>query len=175
MEHTIFPLTSIGPWHFEAIGAEIESCRGAAPWSPTYLAWPVANRAIYYPFRLFHRVTVTRMFFRIRTQNGNFDVGIYNSEQDLLISSGSTAAAFGYNWVNITDTILGPGKYYCACVCDNAINEIYGAYITNLETAVAGCAEEAGAFPLPDPATFAHATGTWVPGIWMSFLPRATW
>lgn len=120
------------------------------------------NQAYYVPFHIFDRAYVAKQMFASTgtTGTGHFDLGIYDSQGNRLVSSGSTAhgATTGLQMVNITDTTLQPGQYWMAFVSDSATDTFTRA--TPSFQAVRGLfiRTQASAFTLPDPATFAIPT-----------------
>lgn len=90
--------------------------------SATSSAWPTANIALIYPFKLCEWATAYQLLLHIgATTSGNVDIGIYDSQGNRIVSSGSTAAGTinVLQQFNITDTVLSPGDYYLAIGCDN--------------------------------------------------------
>ena len=112
----------IHPWSLESLGAglmtDMKSITSAA--SATYVA---ANRAHYIPFVVSEPITVVQLFaYNGATASGNIDMGIYDAKGTKLVSIGSTAQA-GTNALqtfDITDTVLGSGRFYLAVAMDNA-------------------------------------------------------
>ncbi len=129
-------------------------------------AWPTANLAIFVPFLVF-----TPFLAKIigvdngATVSGNIDVGIYDGQQNRLVSTGSTAHA-GTSTVqtfDITDTLLLPGIYYMAQAMDNTTGITHGPASTVPIGGACGVLQMASAFPLPDPATFAAHAVAFIP------------
>lgn len=84
--------------------------------------WETANSARYLPFVLSDTLVVAQLFCQNgATVSGNVDMGIYSEAGARLVSIGSTAQAgvSTLQFFNITDTTLGPGRYYLALGCDN--------------------------------------------------------
>jgi hypothetical protein len=128
--------------------------------SGTAAVWPAALRALYYPVVLQRSYTVTKAgWVNGSTINGNVDVGIYNENGALLVSSGSTAHAGSstIQTVDLTDTTVGPGVVFLAMVSDSATGTFV---LTATNTGVtqlraAGVQQQAlGSMPLPS---------TWTP------------
>lgn len=135
-------------------------------------AWPANNKAYFYPVTLNDWVTVYQMFFYVgATSSGNIDVGIYDSQKNKIITSGSTAMSATINTIqtiNTTDTVLPPGEYLVAGACSTtggtcfrctniAADEIF------LPSSVAY--EQTTALALPDPCNPVPITDA-SPGIW---------
>lgn len=88
---------------------------------------------------------------------GNHDIGVYDLSWNRLVSSGSTAGSGNsvWQWVNVTDTALAPGRYYLAIARDNTtFNRVMyyihaqQAYVMDFMGAF-GTATDS--FPLPNP------------------------
>lgn len=135
-----------------------------------------ANEAIFIPFRIHRPTLVANMFWQNGgTVSGNFDIGIYNSGGNLIVSAGSTAQAGTsvIQAVNTTDVTLQRGLYYMAFVADNTtglfrFNQI--GTILVLGRAM-GVYVMSTAFPLPSTATFAALTRTRIPIIGLTVRP----
>lgn len=68
------------------------------------------------------------LFYVGATSSGNIDVGIYDSQQNRIVSAGSTAMSATINTVqeiNIADTVLSPGEYFLAVACDNTTGTVF--------------------------------------------------
>lgn len=150
--------------------ASIESCGVPASanqtsWGAAAAAWPNANRAIFTPFVVEARCTAYQLFVGVGAASGNLDLGIYDREKHLLVSTGSTAVA-GVNaiqTINTTDLLLHPGLYYMAMVCDNVVATFNsGAPLASVAGAW-GCLQQAAAHPLPNPAVWAGMAAAYVP------------
>ena len=100
--------------------------RGTAPVSA---AWSLTNRIIYIPFVLERGSTVYRLFWLNGATAGtnNLQAGVYDSAFVRLIAGTSTLSA-GANvcqFDNITDTYLGPGRYYFALWCNGTTATVF--------------------------------------------------
>lgn len=110
------PLNVITPWHTDALGGTIRPS-----WTTLTQAASgamVLNVVQYYPFRMYVSSTAVKMsLFVGATNTGNVDVGIYDSQKNRLINSGTTAlgTANTLQEFDITDTALNPGLYFMAC------------------------------------------------------------
>ena len=173
------PLTAIQTWSAEALGGNCAALRNNGGWQfLAALIWPVANLALFIPFRLYKRVTATRINTSIVLANGNLDVGIYGREGNLIVAAGGVGQAgvlAAGGWVNIADTIIGPGIFYMALVADNIVGTFIRQVLWgNIAPAILGMAEMANAYPLPNPAVMTQITGNYIPQIVVTFAPR-TW
>jgi hypothetical protein len=128
-------------------------------------AWPSANLAIFVPVRVPVPVTVCKLAVGAgATAAGNFDVGIYDSAGNKLVSSGATAKGSSTEHIiDVTDTVIGPGVYYLALAADGTNNYIMvtpaGTSPVPLQkTRLYGIVAMATAYTLPATATFAAST-----------------
>lgn len=154
----------IGSYSPESVGSENEALNIN---TSTPVAWPVANRAIYVPFLVFQPLTAVKMFTGVGTASGNLDVGIYDSQQNRLVSSGSTAVV-GTNAiqiVDIADTLLSPGLFYFALALDNTTATINATAPAVALASAMGVLSQSSAFALPATATFAAAQDAFVPAV----------
>lgn len=127
-------------------------------------AWPSANRAYYVPFSLRANTLVLKMFVANgSTASGNFDVGIYDTTGTKIVSSGSTAQSgtSTLQVVDITDTLLGPGKYYMALAMDGTTGT--AQKFTMVAQNNIGTYLQATAFALPATATLGNNNTTYLP------------
>lgn len=149
----------------ESCGAELATYAT----TPASAAWPAANTAIFVPFTVYQPLIAVKMFcLNGGTASGNIDIGIYDDQQNRLVSMGSTAQA-GTSTIqsfDIADTTLLPGAYYMA------MNES-GTTGTNISWALSalvggsmGLLQQAvGAIALPATAAFATLANAYVPNI----------
>lgn len=153
----------------DSIGMELQANAGS---SVAAALWPSANRAIYVPFVVFQPLIAVKMGVRNgNAVSGNVDVGIYDDQQNRLVSMGSTAQAgtAAIQSFDITDTLLQPGVYYMALCVDNTTAQIQGAAISALAAGAAGVlSQSVGAVTLPNPGTFAAAQDAFVPAIFVT-------
>jgi hypothetical protein len=162
-------ILSLGP---EAVGAV---CAGGAcvqTANPVSQTWGTANLACYIPFVLSAPFLAQLMLYYVgATNTGNIDAGIYDEEGNKVVTKGSTAVgtAGTLQSLDITDTLLNPGRYYMAANCDTATSTVFAYTCTAQQAQIMGMLNEAvGAVTLPSPATFAAATATRVPLIGVS-------
>lgn len=147
---------SLGPVSRKIVGA------GSSPGST---AWPAANRAILIPFRIPRIVTAYQMIVACgATAGGNFDCGIYDMFGNLLVSGGTTARSPSSEViVNITDTVLGPGRYYMALSADSTDTFIATAPAQAALVKAVGIRQASAAFVLPSTVTFETAASAYIP------------
>ncbi len=135
--------------------------------APASATWPVANEALFIPFRIAEPILVQQLFWQNgATVTGNMDVGIYSVDGTRLISSGSTAMS-GANViqaVDVTDTLIGAGVYYFALVGNSAANCTTFRKNPSLnQLKCHGMASQTASFPLPATVTLASLTQGYVP------------
>lgn len=137
--------------------------------SNSSFAWPVNNKAYFYPFRLLTFATVYQLLFFVgATSAGNIDVGIYDSQKRRIVSAGTTAMSATVNTVqelNVTDTVLPPGDYLLAAACSTTGGFVFGRSALNDELTLGAVPvyEQTSALPLPDPCVPVLCTDASVP------------
>lgn len=156
-------------------GQSISTCAVIAPQlntAPTSTAWPGANLALFVPFTIAAPVTVYKMVMGCgATAAGNYDMGIYDSDGDRLVSSGSRAKpAASEDVADVTDTQLGPGLFYLAVSADGTNNYQLitppgSAPVPAQKLRLWGVLQMGGAFPLPAVATLAASTASVLPNV----------
>lgn len=162
------PLVTISPFSMESLGPYLAAGQtGANVNGTTSQVWPSANLALFIPFYVSRRTTITQIFcLNGATVAGNLDVGIYTQDGTRIVSSGSTAQA-GANAIqalSITATQLSAGVYYMAMSMSSATATIFRTTLfNNTATRSIGVAQMASALPLPATATFASATFGTIP------------
>lgn len=116
------------PWSVEAAGAGLAGL-GVPLWTLVSGTSDTANKAYFYPFRITSWVTVYQVLFWVgATSSGNIDVGVYDAQANRIVSAGSTAMSATVNTVqeiNVTDTVLSPGKYFLAWAVDNTTGTVF--------------------------------------------------
>lgn len=134
------------------------SANGAA--SATFAS---ADMAFFYPVKVYDPFTATRLFvLNGSAVSGNIDVGIYSSQGNRIVSSGSTAQSgtTAIQEFDVTDTIIYPGVYYLAVAMDNTTGSLFANGIGAARIRAAHAFQQSTAFPLPATATFAAYTTT---------------
>jgi hypothetical protein len=113
------PPIMLSTLHVESIGRIYIGMRPSAPASG---AWPTANKMFYNPFMLNRQVTVYRLFWCNGATVGtnNLQMAVYDGAFARIINGTSTlsAGANALQFDNITDTVLGPGRFYMALWCN---------------------------------------------------------
>lgn len=124
--------------------------------SPVSNAWPTAAKAIYIPFVLQSSATVYQVgWTNGATVAGTTEVGVYDAGGTKIVTGSATQATINVlQFVNVTDTLLGPGQYWLA-----GMNSSTGTLTANTPVAPScatmGILTQTSANPLPATATFA--------------------
>ena len=159
------PPPILTPFHPDSLGMALPGGASAALGSIASSAWPADNLALFYPFRLYDWATAYQLLFWVgATSSGNIDVGIYDSQKNLIVSAGSTAMSATVNTVqelNIADTVLPPGDYLLGVACSTTGGTTFTtATADELLLSVHPIYEQASALPLPDPCVPVSTTQT---------------
>lgn len=136
--------------------------------SQAAVAWPAANLAIYIPIVIFERETVVGFAWSngTITTAPTVDCGIYRPDGVRLINTGATtqAGASTVQTVSCTSTLLLPGRYLLAMLVSGTGSQFNEAAANSAGLAVCGVKQQAvGAATLPNPATFALISNSYVP------------
>lgn len=160
------PNATITPASLESIGPTL-TAMGTGVWASFGTAtWQSANRAYFVPFRLSVPVLVKQLFIvNGAAASNSFDIGIYDEVGTRLISTGSTAQSgtVAIQVVDITDTMIGPGRFYLALVFNGTVGTVMRIAGTARESPMLGLFSMDTAFPLPATATFARAAASFIP------------
>lgn len=161
------PPVMMSPLSAFALGMEIGSAAMAAP---AGAAIGTANLARGYPFWLPEPVVVQKLWcYNGATLGGNVDVGIYSEDGRLLVSAGSTAQAGAsvLQEFDVTDTIIGRGRFYLALATSSTTATFFcvgASNATNLQLLkAAGCWQAASAMALPSTVTYAALAAALLP------------
>jgi len=144
------------PYSPQSLGMQLNSSNSTL-FRAASMAWPSNNLALFYPFRLSHWATAYQLLFWVGSaSSGNIDVGVYDSQQHLIVSSGSTAMSATANTVqelNIADTLLAPGDYLLAVACSTTGGSVFATALSNSGDedmlTLIPIYEQAAAMPLP--------------------------
>lgn len=153
------PLNVINPWSSDSLGPSFRIPSNAALGASSSAA-NVANEALFFPFRIYVPTTAVKMSYIVgSTANGNVDLGIYDWQKNLLVSSGSTAQGSinTLQTIDITDTKLAPGRYFMAYQGSSGTGTAFGVTLGTDEASVPlwGLFHQAvGSFGLPTTAAF---------------------
>ena len=157
-------ITSHDDWW--SVGADMAGMGASAPSDAA--VWPTANLALYVPFYVPETIIIKRVFWSNgSTVSGNVDMGIYDDAGTRIASTGSTAQSgtTAPQTVALAATLTA-GMYYLGLAMDNISGRITRATggTGGIGILVAtGMVQEASAFPLPNPATFAALTTNYMP------------
>ncbi len=175
--YSLPPPPVLTPWSPDSLGLH-STQSNLQMWTATNNTYPAANLALFYPFRLYTWALARQLLFFVGSVGaGNLDVGIYDSQKNLVVSSGSTAMSATVNTVqelNIADTVLRPGSYLLAVVCSSTSAQvIQSAQNDENLLSVAPVYEQASALPLPATCTPVPCTLATVPiiGCGIQFAP----
>lgn len=145
----------ISPASHNSIGIAITNLSSLG--APASAAWPTAAKAFYIPFALDRAVTLFRVGWHngSAAQSGTREVGVYSAAGVKIISGSATPATINVvQFVDVTDTILGPGVYYMAMMDAGVITTVAWAPVVP-QVALMGVYTQTSASPLPSTATFA--------------------
>lgn len=157
------PLPLIGTWSMEAIGQDL----GMATNNFVDTTWVGANTAYAYPFELSDYFLVRKVWWANGSDatGPHIDVGVYAEAGGLLVSAGDITAtgASLIQEADVTDTLLQPGRYWCACVSSTTTGGVLAVTIPAALLRAIGCAQMGTAFPLPDPFVPAAVSSAFMP------------
>ena len=129
--------------------------------SPSFSSntYPAANRALAVPFEIAFPFLVRKVFWFNGTTatTDSIDVGVYTEAGTRLVSGGGTAVsgASATQEVDVTDTLLKPGRYWLAYVQNGVTATPIMSATTAANARALGAAQMASAYVLP--ATFTPA------------------
>ena len=157
----------ISPWSTCALGPSLVTMGIGGPGSGTIVA---ANMALFYPFRNPWPITVTKVWVANGAGvSGNWDVAVYDESWARLVSAGTTgqSGANVLQAVDVTDTVIGRGRYYLSIVGSTLTTATYvrSAPAAGILQSL-GCLQQdiSGiGFPLPATATPAKITTACLP------------
>jgi len=153
------------------VGQEAMATNGAT----SAAVWPQASAAVYIPFQVIIPWKVNSFAFRVNTQSGNCDVGIFDEGGTCLVAKGATVVgAAGLQVVDLSASVsrgtagvqLGVGTYYMAMSVDNITASVFR--IANVQVPVlraCGLRQQTSAYPLPATATFATLGNNYCPNV----------
>lgn len=133
--------------------------------------WPAANRAFFYPFILPRSMPIRQLYVVSgAAQSGNLNMGLYDGALKLLIEKGSTShtANNAVQFLDITDTAVGPGLVYLALVCSNTTSQFFRvAASAALLRSVGAFQQDLANVSLPSTATPAAIASAFCPWVGM--------
>jgi hypothetical protein len=135
---------------------------------PASGAWGTANTAIYIPVRIPWPYVVRRMFWvNGSAAGGNCDIGLYSIGGGKIYTAGSTAGSGNTAPQYVTpgtEILLSPGVYFIAFAADNTTaNRLTLSALTAASGRPVGYYQQASAFALPSPASFAAYNAVGIP------------
>ena len=140
---------------------------GTGIFSPIASAvWPAANRTLYFPFELEQPMLVEQFqWHNGSTVNGNVDMGIYTESGVRLVSTGSTvqAGVSAAQLVDVSDTLLDRGVFYCALAHSSATSTVLRAAVGSASDYLLWGALQQDIFPLPATAIFTSMQTPFLP------------
>lgn len=145
-------VSTTGP---QGLGPAMASMRVAV----ANVQWPTANVALYMPVVIPEAGYATKLWWAVSNGagGGNMDIGIYDESYNRLVSSGSTAigTSQGTTVVDITDTLLQPGRYYVGLASDTSsgTSTLIGFAPAAGICQALGVIRQTSAFALPSTAT----------------------
>ncbi len=171
------PLCCITPYSLESIGPDLRSLASTPFSAIVSAAYPTADLALYVPFSLLERITVVKLFCHNGAAvAGNVDIRLYDINGVALTPSVQVAQAVinVLQEFDIVDVPIGPGLFYMGIVLSNVGGALFRGLTLALGGALMGMAQEqlAAGAALPNVATFASITGTYVPHFGLEVGPR---
>lgn len=152
----------VSGWHVWGFAPKIQNDFPAGA-----VAWPTANKALYHPIEIPSPVTIYKFWSLNGTgASGNIDIGIYDETGTRLLSTGSTAfSASVLQQIDVTDTVISPGRYFLAMAASSTVPTVYRAVLGSAQQyyPLLGVFEQTSAFALPSSATFAEISQTYAP------------
>lgn len=129
-------------------------------------AWPSANQARFFPVVLETDFVVTDFWsYNGGTASGNRDIGLYDKQRNLLLSTGSVAQS-GTSTIqthNVTDTEYPAGLYFIALAHSDTTGTYFRLTTSSIGMDSAGVRAQASALPLPSSFTPSAITSSYWP------------
>lgn len=148
----------------EAVGEEIAGQFSGVYGSNTY---PAANRALAVPFSIAHPFLVRKVWWFNGTTatTDSADVGVYTEAGARIVSGGGTAiaTASALQEVDVTDTLLQPGRYWLAYSQNGTTATPYQSTVSAVLARVLGAAQMDSAYVLPSTFTPAAVSAANLP------------
>src|SRR5262245_10538371 len=127
--------------------------------SSTSTAWPLANRAFYYPVRVRETWACSALWWvNGSTASGSVDAGIYDDQGNLLVSAGSKTptGTLTPQTVAVSPAVVIPaGNVYFALAASSTATTFAGPGGAISMAPTWGIYTQTSAFALPSTATFA--------------------
>ena len=128
--------------------------------------WPTANLAIFIPLSIPDDVLVVKFsLLNGIVASGNYDFGLYDSQGNLIVSTGSTVitGTSVVQTIDSTDTLVPKGFCYLGMSCDNITANFSRMAVTAAVLNGWGVRQMATAFPLPSTITLAAPANAYLP------------
>jgi hypothetical protein len=156
----------ITPGCFEAGGYDLRPVINATAWASAAIG--TANLAIYVPFVIESEATFVKAFWlNGATAAGNVDVALYSNEGSKIVGLATPVAQGTINVLqeaDITDTTVGPGRYYIALSTSLSTATFFAKAPTVVGALASfGYAQQTSAHALPATATMALSTTQFIP------------
>lgn len=118
-------------------------------------SWTVANKALYFPFRIYeHQVAYQLLAWIGTAPAGNVDMALYRSDKSRIVSAGTTAVgtASTVQEFNIANTELPPGEYLLGFAASaTAVSIFASSSADEVALSYGPIFEQTTALALPDP------------------------
>lgn len=130
------------------------------------VSWFSANDPIGLPFAISEACVVTQLGALNGTSpGGTFDIGVYDTSFNLIVSTGSTAGSGSQvlQWADVTNTAIAPGRYYLCMSRNDTTSQrmVHSGALTAAILAWAGVVESTtDSHPLPSTLSGMTATST---------------
>lgn len=150
------PLNVITPFHIDSSGLVLATTITVANCASAAIG--TNNLILYWPFVIAEPATAVRLsLMNGGTASGNIDLGIYDGGKNRVVNTGTTTQT-GTNVVqdvDITDTLLLPGRYFMAVQFSSSTATLFRTAQTDetLLSTIPVYIEAAGGFGLPSSAT----------------------
>lgn len=158
----------ISPWSLEAIGTELSGFGVALSASTA----PTSNMVTYVPVVLAQAFTAVTVgwFNGAAAGNGNAQVGIYHEDGTQIVecTATTTSGTTARQTVDITDTVLPPGRYYMAFRASSGTDRIHAVSPAAGILEACGVMQQATQTDLPSSASFAANATAFLPMFYLS-------
>lgn len=129
----------------QALGVEHAAFAG----STTSITYPAASRILAFPFMLLEPYLVQKVWWMngATATTDSADVGVFTEDgATKLVSAGSTAIATAsvVQEVDVTDTVLPRGRYWCAYIQGGTTATPAGWTTSLMQLRMIGCVQQAG-------------------------------
>lgn len=142
------------PWACAELYQSLTGAGGAS--TPAAAAWPAANRAHYIPVWFPASTTIVDIRVGFTTAAGNYDVGLYDSDFNLIEAKGAAACSNAAHVFTLTkpQRVRGGSIFYGALVLSSTSDSCYRSAPSGQVGISANLAfENLGSTALPSTAT----------------------